>query len=210
MGISVPKVWPGDTVACLATGPSLVAEDVDYLRGKVRVIAINNAYTLCPWADALYGTDQRWWRWHQGVPSFTNPKWSMNHSQWRGWDHKYPDVQLLRNTGPNGLEHEPTGLKNGRNSGYAAINLAVHYGATRIVLLGYDMQPAKGKSHFFGEHPNRSVSPYASFRARFMSLQKPLAKIGVDVINCSRHTALTAFPCAPLRDVIRESDRVAA
>lgn len=210
MGISVPKAWSGATVACLATGPSLVAEDVDYLRGKVRVIAINDAYRLAPWADALYATDAQWWRWHHGVPDFRGAKWSMNHTRWRGVDVTYPDVQLLRNTGPAGLEPDPTGLKNGRNSGYAAINLAVHYGATRIVLLGYDMQPHGGKSHFFGEHPNRSQSPYAQFRRNFHTLIKPLEKRKISVINCTRETLLTAFPCAPLRDVVRESDRVAA
>lgn len=208
--VSVPKLWPGETVVILATGPSLTQEDVDYVRGKARVIAINDAYKLAPWADCLYGTDARWWHWHHGVPSFTGPKWSLEHSQWGNFRARYPDVQRLMNTGPDGLEHKPTGLKNGRNSGYAAVNLACHYGATRIILLGYDLQTVKGKSHFFGHHPNKSVSPYSSFRQRFQSLVKPLKKIGVEVINCSAHTALTAFPCAPLRETLKADAAVAA
>lgn len=212
--VAVPKLWPGETVVLLATGPSLCQADVDYVRGKARVIAVNDAWKLCPWADALYGTDARWWNWHKGVPSFTGPKWSLDHSQWHPYRTLYPDVQRLRNTGPGGLEHNPTGLKNGRNSGYAAVNLAVHYGAKRLILLGYDLQATGGRQHFWkennGEHPNKSRSPYSSFRQRFDTLKKPLMKLGIEVINCTEGSALLTFPKASLRDALPETARVAA
>jgi len=198
----VARLWPGETVVVLGTGPSLTVEDVDYCRTKARVIAVNDAYHLAPWADALYGCDAQWWQWHRGVPEFTGPKWALDHSAWTKYRAIYPDVQRLRNTGWSGLEHLPTGLKSGRNSGYQAINLAVHYGAARILLLGFDMQAAKDRSHFFGEHPNRQRSPYPLFRHAFDSLVKPLAKIGVVVLNCSRSTMLTAFPRVPLREAL--------
>lgn len=199
---SVPKAWTGETVVCLATGPSLTADDVNYCRGRARVIAINDAYTLAPWADCLFACDARWWHWHKGVPTFAGPKWSLDHSAWAAYRDKYSDVQRLRNTGSAGLENDPTGLKNGRNSGYQAIGLAVHYGAARIVLLGYDMQARGGKTHFFGEHPNRQVSPYAMFRRAFQALVKPLEKRNVELINCSRETTLTMFPRRELREVL--------
>ena len=195
----VPRSWVGQTAIVVATGPSLTQDDVTFCQGRGHVIAINDAYRLAPWADCLYATDAKWWNWHKGVPEFAGAKWSMRHNAWNGLCVKYPDVQLLRNSGPDGLEHEPTGLKNGRNSGYAAINLAYLYGATRIVLLGYDMQAVKGKSHFFGEHPNKQKSPYPQFRTRMASLVKPLAKRGVKIVNCSRNSALTCFPKADLR-----------
>lgn len=208
--VSVPKEWPGETVVVIATGPSLTQDDVDYCRGKARVIVINNAHELAPWADAMYATDAKWWAWHKGAPSFTGPKWSMEHSQWNNYRALYPEIQRLRNTGNGGLEHSPTGLRNGRNSGYAAMNLAYHYGATKIVMLGYNMQPWKGKTHFFGEHPQKNKSPYNQFRAAFESLVKPLAKAGVTVINCSRDSVLNCFPKAELRDALKASDEVAA
>ena len=209
--VSVPKDWPGETVVILATGPSLTQEDVDHCRGKARVIAINDAYKLATWADCLYATDAKWWNWHKGVPEFTGPKWSIEHSQWNNTRALYPDIQRLRNTGPGGLEHNPTGLKNGRNSGYAAINLAVHYGVSKIVLLGYDMQASGGKSHFFGEHPGgKNVSPYPQFRAVFSTIVKPLAKVNVTVINCTRKSVLACFPKAALEDVLPAKDEAAA
>lgn len=209
--VSVPRAWPGETVVCLATGPSLTQADVEYCRGKARVIAVNDAYRLAPWADALYACDAKWWHWHRGVPEFQGAKWSLQYSAWSSHATQYPDVQRLRNTGPAGLECNPTGLKNGRNSGYQAVNLAVHYGASRIVLLGYDMQrSAKTGSHFFGEHPNRQMSPYPEFRRRFQSMVKPLAKAQVEVINCTVTTVLDWFPKRPLREVLRASAEVAA
>ncbi len=210
MAVSVPKDWPGETVVVIATGPSLTAEDVDYCRGKARVIAINDAYRLAPWADVLYATDAKWWHWHHGVPEFTGPKWSMNHGQWNIHRARYPDVQLLRNTGALSLEHDPTGLRNGRNSGFAAINLAVHYGVSKIIMLGYDLQTVRGKSHFFGEHPQKGPSPYPSFRASFSSLVKPLAKLGIEIVNSSRNTTLACFPIAELRETLKARDEVAA
>lgn len=207
--VAVPRLWPGETVVCLATGPSLTQADVDYVRGKARVIAINDAYTLAPWADALYAADSQWWRWHDGVPSFDGAKWSIHSSAWCGVAAKYPDVQRLRNTGPGGLETDPTGLRTGLNSGYQAINLAYHYGARRIVLLGYDMQPSGGRSHFFGEHPNGQRSPYTRFLQRFPTLAKPLAKRNVEVINCTRRTVLTAFAQRSLESVFADVEAAA-
>jgi len=112
-------------------------------------------------------------------------------------------VTVLRNTGASGLEHDPTGLKNGRNSGYQAMNLAVHFGVTRIVLLGYDMAPGKeGRAHWHTDHPVRLASSYRHFRKQFETLLAPLAKVGVEVVNCTRRTALECFPCAPLESVL--------
>jgi hypothetical protein len=125
---------------------------------------------------------------------------------------KYPDVQVLRNTGPLGLEREPTGLRTGRNSGYQAVNLAVHLGASRILLLGFDMSPtAEGQQHWHAPHPDHTPSPYEypQWLAAWPSLVEPLAAAGVTVINCSRRTVLTTFPCAPLADELARLERAA-
>jgi len=45
---SVPRLWPGETFVCLASGPSLTQADVDYCRGKARVIAIKDVLHLAP------------------------------------------------------------------------------------------------------------------------------------------------------------------
>lgn len=201
---SLVRQWPGDTVVCLAGGPSLTAGDVDFCRGKARVVAVNDAYRLAPWADVLYACDFKWWEHHQGVPLFAGLKLTLEAKAER-WD----GVKALRRAGPDGLELDPaegiTTGGSGSNSGFQAINVAVQLGASRVVLLGYDMQLGpKGRSHWFGKHPRglQKDACFSSFRSAFNSMVKPLRQAGVEVLNCSRETALTAFPRAALADVL--------
>lgn len=201
----VPKLWPGETFVVIGGGTVTQAE-VDAVRGHARVIAINDAYRLAPWAECLYAADVDWWRAHEGVPTFEGAKYAIAHPTDRC---VFPaDVKVLRNTGGKGLETDPSGLRMGyprSNSGYQAIQLAVHLGAARIVLLGYDMQPlADGRSHWFGDHPDscKKNSPYPEFRESFAHLVAPLKSAGVEVINASTHTALKAFPIASLNEAL--------
>lgn len=196
---SVPRRYPDSTVVCIGGGPSLTAEDVAYCQGKAVVVAINDAYRLAPWAEVLYGCDEQWWQWHQGAPSFTGLKYTLHRRAAQRW----PDVQLLRNTGQEGLELDASGLRTGRHGGYQAINVAVHLGAKRIVLLGYDLSaPDEGPDHWFGSHPNRVRSPYTTFLQAFGSIVEPLHRLGIAVMNCTRRTALTCFPCVPLIEAL--------
>lgn len=187
-------------MVCLGTGPSLTADDVQACRDRARVIAVNDAYRLAPWADVLYACDAKWWAWHQGAPDFAGRRYALEP---RAAD--WPGVQLVRNTGRHGLELDPSGVRTGGNSGYQAINLAVHLGARQIVLLGYDMQhAADGRSHWFGEHPRAiaASSPYHAFRSAFDTLVEPLRALGIRVVNATRRTALTAFPCVSLEEAL--------
>ncbi len=198
--ITVPRKWPGGTVVCLATGPSLTQADVNYVQGKVDgVIAVSNAFALAPWADCLYSCDSKWWRWNweHGAKQFAGLKYALDTGASR-----FPGVQVLRNTGDSGLELKPHGLHTGKNSGFQAINLAVHFGAARIVLLGYDLQSgADGRKHVHGDHPDRSAPPYALCLRHFSTLVEPLRTAGIEIVNCTRRTALACFPQRLLEDV---------
>ncbi len=198
---TVPRLCPGGTVACLASGPSLTPEDVAAVRDLDAVIVINTTYQLAPWATALYAADAKWWTWHHGATDFAGLKYSMSPpaAEW--------GVQILKNTGPHGLELQPTGLRTGMNSGYQAIGLAVHFGAKRVLLLGYDMQLGpKREMHWHKDHPKPVVSEYQKFLTAFATLVTPLREAGVEVLNCTRRTALTCFPCVPLADALARSD----
>lgn len=52
-------LFKGETVFCLACGPSLTPEIVEKLKGR-RVIAVNSAVYKAPWADVLLFTDAGW------------------------------------------------------------------------------------------------------------------------------------------------------
>ena len=100
-----------------------------------------------------------------------------------------------------GLSTDSDYVHSGGNSGYQAINLAFHLGASRIVLLGFDMHNHSGLSHFFGDHPSNlnGDSRYERFIAAYRTI-KP-EQYGLEILNCSRQTALDAFPRHNLEDV---------
>lgn len=190
------------TFVCLAGGPSLTQADVDVCRGRARVIAIKDAIRLAPWADVLYACDAKWWKHYGDALQFPGQRFTLDHfaSQW---------AEVLRNTGDTGLELAPGGIRTGKNSGYQAINLAVHLGARRIILLGYDMQPAGARDHWFGEHPWKTRPPYALFLQLFPSIVEPLKAIGVEVLNASRVSALSCFPRVAIEDALSPQEAVA-
>ena len=202
--MKIEPIWTGQTVVCMAPGPSLTATDAEWCRGKARVIVINDAWRLAPWADVLYSSDRQWFPKHRGVPTFQGMKVALE-TEPRGWDTAYGIVPL-KYTGQYGLERSPDGLIAGSHSGYAAINLAVHFGARRIVLLGYDMQlGAGGKPHFFGAHVgmnNPTEALFSIFRQSLTHLVSPLKELGIDIVNCTRETALTMFPRMSLERVL--------
>lgn len=203
----VERLWPGETFVLIAGGPSLTQADVDAVRGQARVIAVNTAYQIAPWADVLYATDGVWWAHHQtrGVAEFCGLKFSIAVP---ATPKKPADVCQLRDTGRLGLELDPRGLRHGKNSGYAAINLAVHLGASRIVLLGYDMK-VSNKTHWHGNHPWQMepgpswLLSVASWREHYKTLVAPLQALGIAIVNASRDTALTCFPRVSLADALR-------
>ncbi len=200
MATPVERLFPGETIAILGCGPSLTAEDVNYLRGKVRVIAINAAHELAPWADVLYAADARYWGYIKGAPNFPGLKFALEPAagKWAG-------VRVLKNTGNQGLELDPTGVRTGKNSGYQAMNLAVHLGAAKLLLLGYDMKPVNGQEHFTTHYPNRTTSPYTLFLRHFETIVEPLKAARVEVINCTHRSSLKLFTKMPLREALPDT-----
>lgn len=195
----VPRLWPGETFCCIASGPSLTPEDAAAVRGQARVIAVNSSYLAAPWADVLYACDDRWWQAHQGAKSFPGLKFTVDKRAQR-----WPGVQAIEKTGTDGLETRRIGVRTGQNSGYQALNLAVHLGAKRILLLGYDMQRGpKGEEHWHADYPWKSRSPFEAFVRRYQTLVEPLQRLQIDVVNCSRRSALTMFPQAVITDVLQ-------
>lgn len=198
----------GGVVVCVATGPSLKQSDVDYVRGKATVVAVNDAHRMAPWAHVLYSSDRYWWAYYHGVPSFKGIKAGIEFSPKRKPLELLklaPEMFILRQTGHDGIETAPDGLRTGaQGSGGAAVNLAVHLGAKRIILLGYDCGTPGSKRHFFGDHPRglSNMSQFPHWRRAFDTMAQPLKDLGIDVVNCSLSTAINAFPCAPLRETL--------
>lgn len=202
--------WRGETVAILASGPSLRASDVALLRPRCRVLAINDALRLCPWADAHYFCDDKWWRWYKDEEWFTayqGPRYTLENPQIVKVD---PSIRSVRNAGRTGLCTEPDGICTGQNSGHQAINLTYHLRAKRILLLGYDMGAPPGpdrkpRLHFFGDHPIRtSPHVFGAMLPHFKLLAPELAARGVEVINCTPSSMLRVWPITSVERMIAD------
>jgi len=169
---------------------------------NLRVIAINDTYALAPWADVLYAPDEKWWGWHGDHVSrvYHGLKYTLATD---GPAEAAGALRLNFRSG-GGLTDDPTTVMTGGHSGPQAINLSVHLGAARVVLLGYDLQaaPSNGSDHYFGAHPDCSRVPYESQRDVYTSLVAPLHAQGITIVNATRATAITAIPRVRLEDVL--------
>lgn len=208
---SAPVLWPGSTVAIFAGGPSITREQVDYCRGKVRAIAINNAYELAPWADVLYFCDDKWWSQFGHGKKLVDWNGLIVRLQSGNHDFGDPRIKVMRNIDQRGgLAEARDALATGQNSGYQAINLAVHLGAKRILLLGYDMEApfvnGRLKTHWFGDHPG-GTSPhvYDQMLPWFDTLVQPLKERGVEVVNCTGGGRLRCFPRMSIQEALPET-----
>lgn len=195
----VDRIWHDDTCAIFGGGPSLTAADVRAAHDAGwRTMAIKDAVTLAPWADVLYGAGgdpARWWAQHgPTLTAYRGLRFTLDPAA-AAW------ATVLRNTGETGLEDDPSGLRTGRHSGYQAINLAVHLGARRIRLLGYDMRLVGGREHWF-DRKAYAPMPFDRFLMIFETLVEPLRTRGIEVINCTPDSALHCFPTCALEDVL--------
>jgi hypothetical protein len=202
---SKPDWWPdwrGETVAIIASGPTAKKAGVELLQGRARVLAINESWQLCPWADALYGCDARWWRLRDGVKAFKGLKLSAEPTE-------YADIKrvIIGDVRGNELLLEQAGhIGAGGNSGFQALNLAVQFGAARILLVGYDMRVDLGE-HWHPRHypPLSNPHPRDNIPRWIKALDGAdllLKEMGIEVINCSSVSALKAYRKATIQEVI--------
>jgi hypothetical protein len=140
----------------------------------------------------LYACDPTWWNHHfpEVSRSFHGQMWTVSNAA-RDRYH----LRWIFGADREGLAPKADHIHTGRNSGYQALSLAYVFGAKRVLLLGFDFQRTGGKSHWHGDHPRGlgNGGRYSGWIIAMGKLAKDLKAKGVDVVNCSRATALTCF-----------------
>lgn len=194
--------WTGETVVIIASGPSAAAAPVDMVKGRAKVITINNSWRLAPWSDILFAVDWRWWKAHRGVPDFHGVKltidWRFRHrKEWDIWSLVCPKVEN------DEIVHRPGHVAWGGNSGMGALNLADQLGASKIILVGYDMHLMNG-AHWHGDHVGSGLTnPTSDGIIRWRrAINRAAHKLRARVINASEASALTAYPKMPLEKAL--------
>lgn len=101
----------------------------------------------------------------------------------------------------------------GGNGGFHALNIALQFGASRVILVGYDMRVDLGV-HWHGRHPEGMNNPSDVNTKRWRQVldrQAPLLrKLGVEVLNASPVSALEAYPKVDFAAAIHGEMNVAA
>lgn len=171
------------TWCLLAPGPSASASDAARVRASsLPVGAVGNAFELVADPAFVASSDRAWWRKYPAAMSVQR-RYCMS---------TVPDVDQVR--------IPPMGSV--VNSGVLALECAKRLGATRILLLGFDMRG----SHFFGQYTNglRNTAPHQ--RQQHMRQYAEWARLNkaVEVVNCTAGSALACFPARGLDACLAE------
>lgn len=183
--------WQGRTVAVMASGPSSSPQAKQRLRAAdVPVIATNNTGKLG--CDLLYAADSSWWTHEDNL-------WALNTEAvlvTASVSVPFKKVTKVEVTGLYGFDPVVGQIRTGANSGYQALHLAIQSRASRVLVLGVDMTLRHGV-HWHGPHSNGLSNPSEQFFQRclpmFSALRAAADEYGVDVVNCSEISAVTAF-----------------
>ena len=193
------RSFEGLAVTLIGGGPSLADLDLDILRGH-RFVAINSGCRkvrpIATADDPLYFTDNSW---NENRPELAR--------DWPG-----PVITSNRNAkarlGNAVRRIDFTALVErlrafpdhvGASSGHGAACLAAVMGAKRIVLVGFEGQAIDGRTHGHDDYYQHDM---AAFRDRYLPAWRGLAacfeRMGVEVVNATRQSAITDFRFAEL------------
>jgi hypothetical protein len=228
VGWKVPRIWEGGTCFIIGGGPSMLSQfDIpEDLIQKVyhkqadpsvyssymekihneHVIAVNMAFRIGPWIDIAYFGDPGFWK--------TNRDELLKFKGLRvtcadaiepiyGAKLKYLRKNPKRR---NGITNDPSFVSWNHNSGGSAINLAVHLGVKRIILLGFDMKvDAHHNQHwhkYYYTNPKTVNGTMAMHKKGFPQIAEDAKKLGVEILNASPDSALDCFTKINLKDIL--------
>jgi hypothetical protein len=202
-------MFHGRTIACIATGPSFSPSQVEIARSKGFVLfGCNNIWLDVPDLAVLWATNLQWWDhyWSPRLEAYLAQKWTVSRPAAEKYGLNWTDERNAP-----GLSTDPSVIHHGHGGGFSMLNLAYLMGASRIVLIGYDLrysqdydgrnrQVGSAPRHYFGEYPPAlqhwpSVQVRNGVHVELVSLYESVAKQNaVEIVNCALSSALECFP----------------
>jgi hypothetical protein len=234
MNWRVPRIWEGGDVWIIGGGPSIpkqfgVPDKVinavvsgasppnvysPYMESihKKHVIGINVAYLIGDWIDMVFFGDGNFFNMHKqrlaefpGLRVCCDPQAA-----------KEPWIKGLARDKEHskGISPHPDKVGWNHNSGAAAISVAVHTGAKRIILLGFDMKlDSRNMQHWhdlYGKGEIRDVRklqklPFERHLRGFGQIALDAKRMGVEILNCSPNSAIDTFPRYSLKELLHDN-----
>lgn len=198
---SVPRQWPGERCLVICGGESVTAQKFLIAKWDGPIVAVKHGVLIRPDADVLFFAGER--------PAEVAPPllkvFTGEHIVVRGRGHQvFPDSakRVWRTATHERLSADPT-MVAGFDAGTSAINLAALFGATEIVVVGFDMI---GGRWFNGEVTHFLPNPPESDFQRHMSVLPSIAEDakskGIRIVNCSPISRVTCFERQPLEAML--------
>lgn len=143
--------------------------------------------------------DRAWWKKYGEQVTVPMEHWTCGREAARVFGLNYIPAE------PGGGVASKAGvIRHGGNSGFMAVSLALHFGASRVVLLGYDMQPTGGRLHWHADHVGMSNPEQFKIMGWVRRFGELAAQTSIPIVNATRETALRCFPRASLHESLAE------
>jgi len=194
----IPRgAWKGHRCFIIGGGPTVLTHNLDRLAGEL-TIGVNRAYDVY-YPSILCALDPQFYEWAEtGAFGIFSEMRYRSYPGTKAWAQVRPDTSV----NASGIYTVENIARHCNNSGQAAINLAIELGASPIYLIGFDM---KGNPTNFHDGYPTGASPdvYEGYVKSIESSVPERAKeYGVEIINLSTDSALTAFPHGDFDEVL--------
>lgn len=223
----IPEIWKDGACIIIGGGPSILKQfnipdslvqevysgkrDVSayspYLSliHDEHIIAVNMAMKLGNWVDVLFFGDRSFWQTHKSeILKFNGLRVSCD---WKN-NLNDPRVKVLTKnpTHRQGITFKPGLISWNFNSGAAAINLAIQFGAKKIILLGFDMELDANNNQHWHKYYTSSLKTVGQTMARhlkgFPIIAQDIKGKGIEIINCSPDSKIDCFRKANIWEVL--------
>lgn len=235
MNWKVPKIWEGGDVWILGGGPSVFTqfnipkEVVDNVLSGTsppsvyspymsaihdkHVIGVNVAYLIGDWIDMVFFGDSGFFLSHRTrLAQFHGLKVTCHSGA-----SKETWIKFLGRDGrkPRGISSAPNLVSWNGNSGAAAVSVAAHAGAKRIILLGFDMSlNGDNRQHWHnlygrgvinvGDERKRRKLPFERHLRGFEDIARDAQAMGIEILNASPTSAITQFRKLTVKEILDE------
>jgi 2-polyprenyl-3-methyl-5-hydroxy-6-metoxy-1,4-benzoquinol methylase len=190
--MELKDILHGGDAYILGGGSSFSEADPEVLADKF-VIGCNEAFRLgSRLVDWNHFTDVSWWQRHReelmeydGVATTT---------QQLVYD---KNVRILKSK-QRGIEFNNTSMvAHNRNTGLGAINIAIHLGAARIILLGFDMKKTNSNTDHWYDRDDQQLreNTFRMHRKYALEVWEDVeAHGGIEILNASPDSGLPFWP----------------
>ena len=216
----ISPVYEGETAIICGTGPSItksIIKRCNSMRamGSVRLFGANLTYREFN-LNVLHACNYQFYDHYYPIDSRISDglfdKWTTR-PELNG---KYKGVNYIEEVWADGFSVDPSKIHAHHGTSPQLMNIALHYGITKMLLVGFDMRyPDKvtdkdyrSPRHYFGEYANNLQHwPRTGAQGELEGLIKEMETIkpedyGIEIINCTPDSAMTCFPMGNLEDYV--------